>query len=140
MDFFDNTFTNSNDTINITCCHPDNTSKNVTCGRGASCAGECSAIGALLCPSGNCTDDPRSCDLAFNEEPTVVQGSGGSAATLTGTDLKWCTSDGCRVRVHPTCCYNPICLTWNGRPKACAWLNYLTGKAFEKYSTGLSTY
>ena len=128
MDFFENAVTFWNNTSNVTCCHPDNTSTNVTCGQGASCAGQCSALGASLCPSGNCTDDPRTCDLEFNDNSTVVQGSGGSTSTWTGTDLKWCTSDGCRVRVNPVCCYNPTCLTWNGRKEACDWLNYLTGK------------
>ena len=128
MDFFENAVTFWNNTSNVTCCHPDKTSTNVTCGQGFSCEGQCSALGASLCPSGNCTDDPRTCDLEFNDNSTVVQGSGGSTPTfLSSTDLKWCISDGCRVRVHPVCCYNPTCLTWIGRKEACSWLNYLTG-------------
>ena len=129
MDFFDSAFTYSNNVSNVTCCHPDNTPEVLTCGQGASCAGQCSAIGASLCPSGNCTDDPRTCDLEFNDEIAEGEESRKSAATLSGTDLAWCTSDGCRVRKHKGCCYNPNCLRWKGRKAACKWLNYLTGNA-----------
>ena len=127
MGFFEEAVTFLNVTSTVTCCHTDNTSTNVTCGEGASCVGQCSALGTILCPSGNCSDDPRTCDVEFNGESTVGQGSGASTSSIIGTDLTWCTSDGCRVRVHPVCCYNPTCLTWNGRKEACAWLNYLTG-------------
>ena len=128
MDFFDNAFTFSNNVSKITCCHPNNTFEVATCGQGTSCAGQCSALGASLCPSGQCSDDPRTCEISFPKESSDDQPGGGqSTATLSGTDLAWCTSDGCRVRVHKGCCYNPICLTWKGRAEACDWLNYLTG-------------
>ena len=130
MDFFDNAFTYSNRSSNITCCHPDNTFEVATCGQGASCAGQCLALGALLCPSGNCTDDPDTCEISYTGE------RGQSTATLSGSDLSWCTSDGCRVRLHPECCYNPNCLTWNGRKDACDWLNYLTGMNNDRRSSG----
>ena len=126
--FFDHAFTFSNHTSNVTCCHPDNTLEVATCGQGASCAGQCSALGASLCPSGNCTDDPRTCDLEFNDETTEDHGRGRSTVTLSGSDLAWCTNQ-CRVREHPDCCYNPNCLKWTGRKEACRWLNYLTGNA-----------
>ena len=129
VDFFDNAFTFANNVSNVTCCHPDNSFEVATCGQGASCAGKCSAIGASLCPSGNCTDDPATCDLEFNDETSEDQGRKRSSATLSGTDLAWCTSDGCRVRKHKGCCYNPNCLRWRGRRRACKWLNYLTGNA-----------
>ena len=124
VDFFDNSFTNSKNRSNVTCCHPDNTFEVATCGQGASCAGACSALDASLCPSGTCTDDPGTCEIDFRSEQ-----SGGSTATLSGSDLKWCISDRCRVRIHPECCYNPNCLTeeWTGRAEACGWLDYLTG-------------
>ena len=102
-----------------------NTFEVATCGQGASCAGQCSALGASLCPSENCTDDPRTCEIDFNH--VEDQRRRGSTATLSGSDLKWCTGNGCRVRVHPACCYNPNCLRWRGRKAACVWLNYLTG-------------
>ena len=129
VDFFDNVFTFFNESVTVNCCHQNNTIELATCGRGASCAGQCSALGASLCPSGNCTDDPRTCDLEFNDETTEDQGRERSTATLSGTDLAWCTSDGCRVRKHKGCCYNPNCLRWRGRRRACKWLNYLTGNA-----------
>ena len=133
MDFFDDAFTNSNKMSNVTCCHPDNPPENemVTCGRGASCAGQCSALGFSLCPSGKCTDDPRTCDLEFPSKDDVEEESGGSIATLSPYQLDFCTNakHQCRVRKHKECCYNPKCLKWNGREEACAWLNYLTGNS-----------
>ena len=104
-----------------------NTFEVATCGQGASCAGQCSAVDASLCPSGNCTDDPGTCDLELKSENFEDEQSGGSTATYSGSDLSWCTGDGCRVRVHPECCYNPNCLTENKRADACDWLKYLTG-------------
>merc|ERR1739838_647440 len=56
--------------------------------------------------------------------PTGAKGGGVQAATLSETDLRWCTSDGCRVRTHKRCCFNPDCLKWKGRKEACAWLDY----------------
>ena len=96
-----------------------NTFEVATCGQGASCAGQCSALGASLCPSGECSDDPETCEISYTSEQ--------STAALSGSDLSWCTGDGCRVRVHPECCYNPNCLTENKRADACDWLKYLTG-------------
>ena len=126
MDFFDNAFTFSRNLINVVCCHRNNTPEEVTCGQGISCAGKCSALKASICPSGECTDDPRTCDLGFRSDNAMEEEQ--RVAGWTSSDLAWCTSDGCRVRVNPVCCYNPNCLTWNGRKEACAWLNYLTGK------------
>ena len=133
----------------VTCCHPDNPPEEVTCGRGASCAGQCSALGASLCPSGKCTDDPITCDLEFPSKDDVEEEIGGSIATispldldveeesvgsietLSPLDLAWCDNANhqCRVRKHKECCYNPKCLKWNGRKEACSWLNYLTGNS-----------
>ena len=115
----------------VTCCHPDNPPEEVTCGRGVSCAGQCSALGASLCPSGKCTDDPRTCDLEFPSKDDVEEESGGSIATISPLDLDWCDNakHQCRVRKHKECCYNPKCLKWNGRKEACSWLNYLTGNS-----------
>ena len=132
MDFFDNAFTNSKNTSNVTCCHPDNTFNVVTCGQGVSCSGQCSALSleASLCPSGNCNDDPNTCQVEFSEpgETTNLenQGSGVSPANGISTDYKWCITDGCPVRDHKECCYHPYCETRNR--DACKWLDYLTGK------------
>ena len=71
MDFFDNAVTYSNHASNITCCHPNNTFEVATCGQGASCAGQCSALGASLCPSGDCTDDPRTI-VAKKRDPGIL--------------------------------------------------------------------
>ena len=130
VDFFDNAFTFSTTVSKVTCCHPDNPPEKVTCGRGASCAGQCS-LGASLCPSGKCTDDPRTCDLEFPSKDDVEEESGGSIDTLSPLDLAWCDNPThqCRVRKHKDCCYSPKCLKWNGRKEACSWLNYLTGNS-----------
>ena len=124
--FFDNVFTSSASSSNVTCCHPDNTFEEATCGRGASCAGQCSALGASLCPSGICTDDPKTCELDIDNG-------------YTGSALDWCTNSKhqCRVRRHSECCYNPKCLRWPGRTKACAWLSTLSGKNINSTSGAL---
>ena len=132
--FFDEVFTKSNKTSNVTCCHRiDNSPRNVLCGKGDSCAGGCAALEASLCPSGSCSDDPRTCDLDLNAIEAQSQNVGSSPVTSSLSDLKWCENSGhqCRVRKHQLCCYNPNCLNeakWPGRKDACAWLNYLTGK------------
>ena len=102
VNFFDNVFTFFNESVTVNCCRSDNTLKLATCGLGASCAGQCSALGASLCPSGECSDDPRTCELDFNNDNAEGQQQRGqSTATLSGSDLKWCISDRCRVRKHP---------------------------------------
>ena len=129
VEFFENAVTFLNVTSTVTCCHPDNTFEVATCGQGASCAGQCSALGASLCPSGNCTDDPGTCDLEFRSENADEEQGGASIASFLASDLSWCTNSEhqCRVRTYKDCCFNPNCLEWPGRRKACSWLNYLTG-------------
>ena len=124
MDFFDNAFSFSTNDITVTCCLQDNTPKTATCGKGLSCAGKCSALGASLCPSGKCTSDPKTCEVDFDGEDR-----GRSIATLSSSDLKYCqnTQHKCNVRKHSACCYNRNCLKREGRKKACKDLNYLTG-------------
>ena len=123
VDFFDNVFTFINQSVTVNCCRSDNTIELATCGLGASCAGSCSALGASLCPSGNCTGD---CEMPFEQETnqTEVQRRW-SAATLPSSAFKWCPRRGCPVRRRKGCCYNPICK--KRKPKACRWMNYLTG-------------
>ena len=70
VDFFDSAFTFLNESIEVGCCARDTTLTNVTCGQGTSCIGQCSAIDASLCPSGNCTEDSADCqpNLESDEE------------------------------------------------------------------------
>ena len=133
VDFFDDTFTFSKGMTEVTCCAPDNIPRVATCGQGVSCAGQCSALGASLCPSGACTDDPSTCEVSF--ESGEDQRSGRSTDTYSGSYMDWCTNakHQCQVRKHKDCCYNPKCLKWKGRKEACAWLNYLTGIKRQKY-------
>ena len=130
MDFFDIAFTFSNHTSNVTCCHPNNTFEVATCGQGASCVGQCLALGATLCPSGECTDDPRTCDLKFRSELAEDE------QRVAWSDLSWCTNSQhqCRVRKHRDCCYNPNCLKWPGRKQACSCLlSFLTASPSGQY-------
>ena len=133
IDFFDNAFTSSQNLTEVTCCGPDETTINVTCGQGASCAGQCSAVGAMLCPSQICTDDPKTCELDFNDNRNEDEngeqqtGGSGSVATLSSHQLNWCVPDGCRVRKRKECCYNRNCLRDAVRRKACDWMSVLTG-------------
>ena len=141
MDFIDTVLTSSSHLSNVTCCLPDKTSTVATCGQGASCAGQCSALEASLCPSGNCTDDPRTCDISFNTNANEDQRRSQlgiastrdnhqhSDVTLSGSDLNWCTgtTPKCKVRKNPECCLNPNCLFTKWRRNVCEHLDYFTG-------------
>ena len=136
VNFFDHAFTFLNQSSNVNCCLPNNTIEVATCGKGASCAGQCSALGASLCPSGICTSDPKTCQLDFDTnlaEGRKRENSNNSVATLSGSDLKYCTNNQhrCRVRDHEECCFNPNCLTWTGRKEKCKDLAYMTGKDYQ---------
>ena len=131
VNFFDLAFTFSNQPSNVPCCLPNNTVEMATCGKGSSCAGQCSALGASLCPSGNCTGDPKTCLFDF-DDLTGDRRRQSSPATWSLSDLKYCTNNEhrCRVRTHKECCYNPNCLKRKGRKKACRHLDWLTGKDY----------
>ena len=125
VDFFDSAFTFSNESIEVGCCARDSSLTNVTCGRGTSCIGQCSAIQASLCPSGNCTEDPEDC------RPSLLLDEGGdherrgfSVATRPSWEFRWCVP-GCRVRYHSACCFHPTCRAQRGQ--LCSWMNYFTG-------------
>ena len=121
IDFFDNVFTFFNESVIVNCCRPDNTVELATCGLGASCAGSCSALGASLCPSGNCSGD---CEISFEQETNQIESRRWSAATLPSSAFQWC-SRRCNVWRHKGCCYHPACR--QRRSRACRWMNYLTG-------------
>merc|ERR1712223_1801623 len=74
-DFFDSSFTFFNESIQVRCCSPDLKLTNVTCGQGTSCIGQCSAIGASLCLSGNCTEDPQDCNLILDSAEARMRSS-----------------------------------------------------------------
>ena len=93
-----------------------------SCGLGASCAGSCSALGAFLCPSGNCNGD---CEVPFEEGTDETEAQRGrSLATQPSSAFAWCSSR-CNVWRHKGCCYHPTCR--RRRSRACRWMNYLTG-------------
>ena len=127
---FDEAFSKAENISTVTCCFRETKEVvNVTCGNGTSCAAECTAQEAELCPSGNCTDNPRDWEVQFT-------GSGGvSPSTLTSSDLKWCHPR-CQVQAYPVCCYNPLC--FDKRPVSCNWFNLLTGKFQRSFSISQS--
>ena len=127
IDFFNNVFTFFNESVTVNCCHLNNTLELSTCGLGASCAGSCSALGASLCPSGDCTGD---CELPFEQETADQrEGSSGiSVATIDQRKIKWCTNK-CNVWNNPVCCYHELCREKSDSHRnKCSWFNYLTGK------------
>ena len=124
IDFFDNVFTFFNSTVTVNCCHPNDRLELATCGLGASCAGSCSALGAKLCPSGDCTGD---CEMPFDQDTNQIQARGQSGATKPSQKFRWCSAR-CNVWKNKGCCYNPKCRS--KRSKACRWMNYLTGDIF----------
>ena len=123
VDFFDYAFSNSNESIEVPCCNRDLSLTNVTCGRGQSCVAQCSAIDALLCPSGVCTEDPDDCSLSF---PTGTEDEKNqrSDATSGASSLNFCPRY-CPVKKHMKCCYHPVC-----QPKRslCAGFSVMTGE------------
>ena len=121
IDFFEDVFTFSNKSVTVNCCHPNNTIELATCGLGTSCAGNCSALGASLCPSGNCSGN---CEMPFEQETKKIGSRGWSTATLPSSAFAWC-SYRCNVWRHKGCCYHPTCR--RRRSRACRWMNYLTG-------------
>ena len=120
--FFDNVFTFINESVTVNCCRSDNDIVLASCGLGASCAGSCSALGASLCPSGDCTGD---CEMPFEPEVNPTESRRGrSLATLPSSSFAWCSAR-CNVWRHKGCCYHPTCR--RRRSRACRWMNYLTG-------------
>ena len=129
IDFFDNVFTFLNESVTVNCCRSDNTVELATCGLGVSCAGNCSALGASLCPTGNCTGG---CDMPFEQQETyeIESRSRISASTQPSTAFKWCTPK-CNVWQRKGCCYNPVCRKRSvSHKRACRWFNYLTGTSW----------
>ena len=125
LDFFDSAFTFSNESIQVPCCARDTTLTNVTCGQGTSCIGQCSAIEASLCPSGNCTHDPEDCkpNLELKEAENVGERRK-PISSRPSWEFKWCTPR-CWVRYHKACCFHPICQ--KRKQGLCSWMNYFTG-------------
>ena len=126
IDFFDNVFTFFNESVTVNCCHLNNTLELATCGLGASCAGTCSALGATLCPSGDCTGD---CEIPFEQETADnrAQRNRISVANIDQRKIKWCTNK-CNVWKNKVCCYHPVCRDKSkSHKRRCSWFNYLTG-------------
>ena len=151
LDLFENAFSFGKRMTNATCCASDNKRKQVLCGRGTSCAGECSAQGATLCPSGNCTDNPEDCKINMTLEGLATSFCSSKEAKLCPSGqcvdiledcesrsnrrgftpsllpswvFSWCTNKCQHVRRYPACCFHPKCL--RKRRLQCKWLeNYL---------------
>ena len=61
MDFYETTISFSDVSVSAPCCLANLTTVPVSCGLGTSCAASCSALSATLCPTGQCSEDPDSC-------------------------------------------------------------------------------
>ena len=108
------------------CCAQDTTLTNVTCGEGLSCTGQCSAIGATLCPSGNCTENPEDCRLSpLLDQEEGHSRKGPSISALPSWAFKWCAPR-CKVYYHAVCCFHPTC-RWK-KWDQCNWMRYHTGR------------
>ena len=66
LEFFDLTLTLSNLTREVNCCHKNQRKEKVQCGSGTSCADQCSARGAALCPSGICSGNLADCEQGLD--------------------------------------------------------------------------
>ena len=157
IDFFEHAMSFSNHSILVHCCHADKIVKIANCGQGASCAGSCLALGATLCPSGDCAGD---CRLHFGEEDSyneehrragwflfLIWGklalsccliswrhifiSGNSPATTRSAAWSWCPRARCPVQKKEGCCYNPVC--HKKKPDECAWKDFIQGVAYKTY-------
>ena len=125
VDFFDSAFTFSNESISVGCCGRDTTLTNVTCGLGRSCTGQCSAIEASLCPSGNCTGDRDDCGPSLALEEGEDNEKRRSVVSQASWQFRWCVP-GCKVRYHSACYFHPTCRSLRGQ--LCNWMNYFTGR------------
>jgi hypothetical protein len=114
--FFEQSFTFHPNTTSVTCCKPDQSSITATCGNGVSCAGQCFAEGASLCPTQDCGD----C-YSFD----AVGRKGVAAVTYPSSSLNYCVSPntryGCRTtKREALCCLHAACRQnkndqWNAR-------------------------
>ena len=133
---FDEAFSKAENISTVTCCFRETKEVvNVTCGNGTSCAAECTAQEAELCPSGNCTENPRDWVVHITGSGAGGGGGGVSPSAQSSSALKWCHPR-CQVTANPVCCYNPLCL--EKRPSGCAFFNFLTGKFQRSFSISQS--
>ena len=116
INFFENIFTFSNESVTVHCCHPNNTIELATCGLGTSCLGSCSLLGAQLCPSGDCSGD---CQLPVDQG--MDQNRTQTRSSALANAVQWCTRPmyQCDVCKHRSCCYNPVCRA--ERPRECLY-------------------
>ena len=105
LEFFDLTLTLSNLTREVNCCHENQRKEKVQCGSGTSCADQCSARGAALCPSGICSGNLADCEQGLD---LLIRSN---AATNPTSDLRFCVRESvnCNVQRHPQCCFHPVC-------------------------------
>ena len=116
VDFFDNAFTFSNESVTVHCCHPNNTIELSTCGLGTSCLGSCSLLGAQLCPSGDCSGD---CQLPVDQG---MDQNGTQTRSSLASNYNCVYTKRCDVCKHRVCCANPVCKA--RRPRQCRWMDY----------------
>ena len=135
VDFFDSSFTFLNESIHVSCCGSDTIVTKMTCGRGTSCIGQCSSIGASLCLSGKCTGDPDDCNISLEPEKRRKGKGGTCEACGPSQELRKCFPS-CRVKKKPSCCFHPKC--YEMRPKYCSDTNYFSGILTDHFPSVLS--
>ena len=112
LSFYDGALSVNNQTTIVTCCGVDLIPHNVSCGRGVSCSGQCSAKDASLCPSGIC----KNCEQGLQLEEEQTRSSRFSKLNLPSW-VSWRCPSLCRsstarpvlTRYWPLCCFNPTC-------------------------------
>ena len=124
INFLDEILTLAKENHIATCCDLETKeARNVTCGLGVSCDGQCAAMNAELSPTGICTPDPR-------QRRALPKADVFSVPTLDSSALAKCTSRKirCRVKANRECCYHPRC--YKRKKKICNWFRYLTGNSY----------
>ena len=133
VDFFEHSFSFAANMSRISCCKSNNDLVTVLCGRGLSCAGQCSALGATLCPSANCTGHTQDCFIFPNVTNTESQDDSGqrkvSTSNLPSWVFSWCPRNCRLVSYYPSCCYHPKC--YNRKKRRCRWMQNYVGELIQ---------
>ena len=115
-----------NVTITTTCCASDQSPMNISCGQSMSCSARCTSLGASLCPTQQCTEDPKDCRPEWppKEEESTTR-SKRRAAVKPSQAYSWCPRYCKWVWYYPACCLHPTC--YKKQPRRCNWLYYYLG-------------
>ena len=127
-DFFDSAVTMQNISITTTCCASDQSPMNITCGQSMSCLARCASLGATLCPTQLCTEDPKDCHPKWPPAPAEEENSTRSkrrAIFKPSQAYNWCPRYCKWVWYYPACCLHPTC--YKKQQRRCNWIYYYLG-------------